>query len=101
MGFAKEAIDGRPPGLYYLIHWEKKMYSEDTGEPVKGIAFLRRLLKKYHAKNLENPTATSPPVDKSAPPPPMSARSEAKVPTPTPAPIPSPAFNRPPSPTVH
>ncbi len=28
--FAKEAIDGRPLGLYYLIHWKKKTNAEDT-----------------------------------------------------------------------
>ena len=79
MVFAEEAVDGRPPGLYYLIHWKGETHAEDTWEPVEGIAHLRRLLKKYHSENPDKPTATSPPVDKGAPPPPMAARSGAKV----------------------
>ena len=79
MVFVEEAIDGRPLGLYYLIHWKRETHAEDTWEPIKGTAHLRRLLKKYHAENPDKPTATSPPVDKGAPPPPMAARSGAKV----------------------
>lgn len=79
MVFAEEAIDGRPPGLYYLIHWKGETHVEDTWEPVEGIAHLRRLLKKYHSENPDKLTATSPPVDKGALPPPMAARSGAKV----------------------
>ena len=30
MIFAEEAVDGRPPGLYYLIHWKRKTHAEDT-----------------------------------------------------------------------
>lgn len=79
MVFAEEAIDGRPPRLYYLIHWKGETHAEDTWEPVEEIAHLRRLLKKYHAENPDKPTATSPPVDRGAPAPPMAARSGAKV----------------------
>lgn len=43
-----------------------------TWEPVEEIARLRRLLKKNHAENPDKPTATSPPGDKGAPPPPMA-----------------------------
>ncbi len=73
MVLAEEVIDGRSPGLYYLIHSKGKTYAEDTWKPVERIAHLQRLLQKYHAKNPENLTATSPPVDKGAPPPPMTA----------------------------
>ena len=79
MVFAEEAIDGRPPGLYYLIHWKRETHAEDTWKPVEGISHLRRLLKKYHGKNPDKPTATSLPVDKGAPPPPMAARSGTKI----------------------
>ncbi len=30
MVFVEEAIDGRPLGLYYLIHWKGVMHAEDT-----------------------------------------------------------------------
>ena len=79
MVFVKKAIDGRPPGLYYLIHWKGKTHVEDTWEPVEGISHLRRLLKKYHGKNLDKPTATSLPVDKGAPPPLMAAHLRTKI----------------------
>lgn len=90
MDFAEEAIDGRPPGLYYLIHWKGETHAEDTWEPVEGVSHLRRLLKKYHGDNPDIPTATSPPVDKGAPPPPMAARSGARIAPLTPALIRSP-----------
>ena len=83
MVFAEEAVDGRPPGLYYLIHWKGETHAEDTWEPIKGVSHLRRLLKKYHSENPEKPTAASPPIDKGAPPPPMAARLGAKVAPPT------------------
>ena len=79
MVFAEEAIDGRPPRLYYLIHWKRETHREDTWEPMEGVAHLRQLLKSYHAKNSNKPTATSSPIDKSALPPPMAARSGAKM----------------------
>ena len=79
MVFAEEAIDGRLPGLYYLFHWKRETDSENTWEPLERIAHLRRLVKKYHVKNPEKPTATSPPVDNDAPPPHIAARSGAKV----------------------
>ena len=79
MVFAEEAVDGRPPGLYYLIHWKGERHAEYTWEPVEGIAHLRRLLKKYHSENPDKPTDTSPPVDKCAPPPSMAAQLGAKV----------------------
>ena len=41
MVFAVEAVDGRPPGLYYLIHWKGETHVENTWEPVEGIAHLR------------------------------------------------------------
>ena len=94
MAFAEEAIDSRPPGLYYIIHLEKEMHVEDTWESAEWIAYLRRLLKKYHAENPENPTATSPNVDKGAHRPPMVARSKAKVTPPTEALICFSAVNR-------
>lgn len=37
MVFAKEAVDGKPLGLYYLIHWKKETHIEDTWESVKGV----------------------------------------------------------------
>ena len=70
------------------------MHAEDIWKPVERIAHLRRLLKKYHAKNPENLTATSSPVDESAPPLPIAAQSEAKVAPSTPALISFPARNR-------
>ncbi len=83
MVFAEEAIDGRLPGLYYFLHWKGETDSENTWEPLERIAHLRRLVKKYHIKNPEKPTATSPPVDNGAPPPHIATRSEAKVAPPT------------------
>ena len=66
MIFAEEAIDSQTPRLYYIIHWKKATPTEDTWERVKGIAHLRPLLKKYHAKNLKKPTVTSPPLVENA-----------------------------------
>ncbi len=40
---------------------------------------MRQLLKSYHAKNSDKPTATSPPIDKTAPLFLIVARSGAKV----------------------
>ena len=88
--FAKEAIDSKPPGLYYLIHWKRETHAEDTWESVKEISHLRRLLKKYYSKNPDKPTATSPPVDKGALPLPMAACSGTKIAPFTPALICSP-----------
>ncbi len=48
--FAEEAIDGQLPRLYYLIQWKEETNTEDTWEPVKGIAHLQLLLKKYNAR---------------------------------------------------
>ena len=79
MIIAKEAIDRRPPGLYYLIYWKKKTHAEDTWESVKRVFHLRQLLKKNHTKNPKKPITTSLPIDKGAPPSLMAICSRAKV----------------------
>lgn len=66
MIFAKEAIDSRPPRLYYLIYQKRKTHAKDTQELIKKISYLRELFKKYHMKNSDKPTATSILVDKNA-----------------------------------
>lgn len=66
--FAKEIMDNKPLGLYYLIYREKKMHIEDSWELIKGIAHFWWLFKKYHAKNPNKSTTTSPLINKSAPP---------------------------------
>ncbi len=101
MVFVEEAIDSRPPGLYYIIYWKKTTHVEDIWKPVKGIAHLQRLLKKYHAKNPKKPTVKSPPVDKNASLPLMAARSKAKVAPLTLALIRSLTRNHPPHTTAH
>ena len=41
MVFAEEAIDNRPPGLYYLIYWKSETHVEDTWEPVEEVFHLQ------------------------------------------------------------
>lgn len=77
--FAKKAIDDRLPKLYYLIHQKGEIYAKNTQEPIKEIAHLRQLLKKYYIKNSDKPTATFPPINKGALPLPMTAQFGAKV----------------------
>ena len=79
MIFAKEAIDNRPPGLYYLIYWKGETHAKDTWEPVKEVFYLRRLLKKNHTENPKKPAAASPPIDKGALPPLITICSGTKV----------------------
>ena len=59
--YAKEAEDGRPAGLYYLVHWKGYPDAEDTWEPVAGVKHLRKLLREFHEKNPTKPTAKSTP----------------------------------------
>ena len=59
--YAKEAEDGRPAGLYYLVHWKGYPDAEDTCEPVAGVKHLRKLLREFHEKNPTKPTAKSTP----------------------------------------
>ena len=73
MVFAEEAIDGKPPWLYYLIQWKGKTHTEDIWKPVEGVTHLQQLLKSYHAKNPDKPTNTSSPIDKDTLSPPMAA----------------------------
>ena len=54
MDFAEDAINGRPSGLYYLIHWKGETHTEDTWEPVEGVTYLRRLLKVITPKTPTN-----------------------------------------------
>lgn len=79
MLFAKKTIDDKLPGLYYFIYWKNETHVEDIWELVKEISYLRQLLKKYHTKNPDKPTATSPPIDKSALSPPIVACLRAKI----------------------
>lgn len=64
MVFAKEAVNGRPPRLYYLIYRKKKTHIENTWEPVEKVSYLQRLLKKYYSENLKKPTVAFLPVNK-------------------------------------
>lgn len=61
------AEDGRPAGLYYLIHWKGYPDAEDTWEPLAGVKHLRKLLKKFHEENPTKPTARSTPQATKAP----------------------------------
>ena len=79
MVFVKKAIDSRPPGSYYLIHWKEKTHIKDTWESVEKISHLQLQLKRYYGKNPDKLTATSLPLDKKAPLFLMAARLEIKI----------------------
>ena len=79
MVFAEEAVDSRPPELYYPIYKKGKTHLEDTWEPVEGVSHLRQLLKKYHTENPKKPTVAFPPIDKGASPPLMAVCSGTKL----------------------
>ena len=88
--YARESEDGRPPGLYYLVHWKDTPSSEDTWEPYVGIKHLRRLIRTFHQDHPRKPTATSDPIDTGPPPPPLakkSSSSSAATVDPDPSPV--------------
>lgn len=79
MVFAKKTINGRPSRLCYFINRKEKTHAKDTWELVEGVAYLEQLLKSYHAKNLNKPTATFLLIDKGVLPPLMVAQSGVNI----------------------
>lgn len=73
--YARESEDGKPPGLYYLVHWKGYPTADDTWEPAAGVKHLRRLLRSYHKDNPLKPTANSLAIDSGPPPPLLAKRS--------------------------
>lgn len=57
--YAKELEDGRPPGLYYLIHWTGFPDSDDTWEPYAAIKHLDGLVVSFHKDNPGNLASNS------------------------------------------
>lgn len=51
--------DGKAGDLYYLVHWEVYLDSENTWEPYERVSHLRRMLGKFHKNHPNKPTAES------------------------------------------
>ena len=58
--YARESEDGRPVGLYYLIHWKGYPESEDSWEPYAAIKHLRKMVRLFHRIILQNPPQAEP-----------------------------------------
>lgn len=55
MVFAEEAVDGRPPWLYYLIHWKGETHAEAYWELIDG-----SLICDGYSRNITPKTQTNP-----------------------------------------
>ena len=61
--YTRKSKSGYLPSLSYLIAWKDYSEEENTWKPLSAIQHLKKLISCFYKEHLNNPIATSLPID--------------------------------------